>query len=110
MPSPRLRIPPVPLFVIATGFGVSSTLQAYSMRAIEDGGASARSILPLLGLNLTYWYVPALLAPTITAVALRYQLGRVRWPTQLLVNVTGMLVYSIVHTAALLAIRAMLFR
>ena len=66
--------------------------------------------LPLLGLNLTYWYIPALLAPSIMAIALRYQLGRVRWSTQLVVHVAGVFVYSVVHTTALLTMRALLFR
>src|SRR4029077_9577491 len=45
----------------------------------------------------------------IMAVVLRYQLGRVRWSTQALVHVTGALVYSVGHTAAMLATRAILF-
>jgi LytS/YehU family sensor histidine kinase len=57
-----------------------------------------------------YWYIPALLAPTIMAVALRYQLGRVRWPKQVLVHVIGVIVYSVVHTAVLLAARSVLFQ
>ena len=112
MPSARLRIPALPLFLIATAFGVSSTMQAYSMRVLDEGAGSApaRYVLPLLGLNLTYWYIPALLAPTIMALALRFHLGRVRWPVQLVVHLAGVLVYSVVHTAGLLAMRALLFR
>ena len=91
----RLKVPALPLFVIATAFGVSSTIQAYSIRVLEDGNTSVRSLLPLLGLNLVYWYVPALLAPTIMAVALRYRLGRVRWSTQVAVHLAGVLVYSL---------------
>ena len=55
MPSARLKIPALQLFLIATAFGVSSTIQAYSMRILDEGAAAAssRSILPLLGLNLT---------------------------------------------------------
>ena len=108
--SERLKVPALPLFVIATAFGVSSTFQAYSMSVLEDGTAvAARRSPSLLALNLVYWYLPALLAPTIMAVALRYQLGRVRWSTQALVHVTGALVYSVVHTVAMLATRAVLF-
>ncbi len=106
----RLKVPALPLFVIATAFGVSSTIQAYSIRVLEDGNTSLRSLLPLLGLNLVYWYVPALLAPTIMAVALRYRLGRVRWSTQVAVHLAGVLVYSLVHTSVLLATRWVLFQ
>jgi signal transduction histidine kinase len=107
--SERLKVPALPLFVIATGLGVSSTAQAYLMSVLEHGTVSG-SVLPrLLALNLVYWYLPALLAPIIMAVVLRYQLGRVRWSTQALVHVTGALVYSVGHTVAILATRAVLF-
>ena len=104
----RLKVPTLPLFVIATGFGLSSTFQAYGMHLL-DGPASPRMLFPLLGLNLVYWYVPALLAPSIMALALRHQLGRVRWSTQALVHVVGVLAYSVVVTAALLATKMLLF-
>jgi signal transduction histidine kinase len=106
----RLKVPALPLFVIATAFGVSSTIQAYSIRVLEDGRTSLQSLLPLLGLNLVYWYVPALLAPTIMAVALRYRLGRVRWSTQVAVHLIGVLAYSIVHISVLLGARWLLFQ
>ena len=105
----RPKIPALPLFTVATAFAVSSTIQAYSMRLLEDGPSSPRTVLPLLCLNLVYWYIPAVLAPTIMALALRYQLGRVRWPKQIAVHVTGVIVYSLVHTSMLLATRRVLF-
>jgi len=107
--SERLKVPALPRFVIATAFGVSSTFQAYSMRLLEAGTSPPAAIPQLLALNLVYWYLPALLAPTIVRVALRYQLGRVRWSTQALVHVTGAVVYSMVHTVAMLGMRAVLF-
>jgi len=33
----RLRLPALPLFLIATAFGVSSTIQAYSLRVLQTG-------------------------------------------------------------------------
>jgi LytS/YehU family sensor histidine kinase len=44
------------------------------------------------------------------AVALRYRLGRVRWPKQVLVHVTGVLIYSVVHISVLLVTRWALFQ
>ena len=105
----RLKVPALPLFVIATALGVSSTLQAYSVSVLEDAAMSPRAIPQLLALNLAYWYLPALLAPTVMTLVLRYQLGRVRWSTQALVHVSGAVVYSVVHTVAMLATRAVLF-
>src|SRR4051812_15306530 len=106
----RLKAPSLPLFIFATALGVSSAIQAALIRVLEDGSTSVPSLLPLLGLNLVYWYVPALLAPTIMAVALRYRLGKVRWSTQVGVHLAGVLAYSIVHTSVLLAVRWMLFQ
>src|ERR1700709_1188367 len=101
----RLKVPALPLFAIATVLGVSSTIQASLIRVLEDGSTTVGSLTQLLGLNLVYWYVPALLTPTIMALSLRYRLGRVRWPTQVAVHVAGVLAYSIAHTAVLLAAR-----
>jgi LytS/YehU family sensor histidine kinase len=104
----RETIPPSVLVVIATAFGLSSTIQAYYMVMASGERTASGNMLPhLLALNLVYWYVPALLARPIMAVARHYQLGRVQWPVQALVHVTGALSYSVVHTAAMLATRAL---
>src|SRR6478672_3850296 len=103
----RLKVPGLPLFIIATAFGVSSTVQAYLLRTLEGGGPGY-SLLALLALNLVYWYVPALLAPTIMAVAVRYQLGRVRGSTQVALHICGAIVYSLAHITILLATRSAL--
>src|ERR1700722_20754105 len=42
-------------------------------------------------------------------LTLRHQLGRVPWSTQALVHVAGALVYSVAHTAVMLAAQALLF-
>src|SRR5215470_17420745 len=97
----RLKLPALPLFIVATAFGASSTIQAYAIRVLEQGDTTLPSLFPLLGLNLVYWYVPALLAPTIMAVALRYRLGRTRWSTQVTVHLTGVAVYSVLYTTVL---------
>src|SRR5687767_488541 len=65
-------------------------------------------IARLLALNLVYWYIPALLAPIIMAFALRHPFDRHRWPAQLALHVAAALTYSIVHTAVMMALRAML--
>lgn len=96
------------LLVIATAFGVSSTVQAYWLQRLATGG-TWHTIPQLLALNLVYWYVPALAAPVIMAIATRYQLGRVWWPVQALVHVPGALAYAGVHSSVMLATRALLF-
>jgi two-component system, LytTR family, sensor kinase len=103
----RVPVPHLALFGLATVLGVSSTIQVHLVETLE--GMDRSPIVRLLGLNLTYWYVPVLLAPTIMAVALRYGLWRVPWPKQALVHVTGCALYSVVHTGVLLVARALLF-
>ena len=72
--SQRARIPGWLLFVIATAFGVSSTIQAYWLDQLKHDGGMPDELPHLLALNLVYWYIPALLAPVIMAWATRDQL------------------------------------
>ncbi len=92
------------MFVIATLFGLSSTLQVAMQMRIS--GESLKGEWPLLALaNLIYWYIPATLAPIIMIVAVKYQLGRTTWWTQFAVHASGALLYSIVHTAIMTGVR-----
>ena len=59
----------------------------------------------LVLVNLVYWWVPAAAAPAIMGLAQRFPLGKVRWPTQVVVHVLGVFTYSAVHTAAMTATR-----
>lgn len=100
-------VPRRAMFLIATLFGISSTLQmALHMRLNDEklGG----EWLPLAAVNLVYWYVPATLAPVIMAVAARYQLARTSWWTQFSVHGVGALLYSVVHTATMFGFRFVL--
>jgi len=99
---------PVLLFVIATAFGVSSTIQAYWLDRFLHEPETSHEILHLIALNFVYWYIPALLAPTIMSWATSEQLTRKRWPVQVLVHVAGALAYSVVHTAVMMALRVVL--
>jgi two-component system LytT family sensor kinase len=103
----RIRVPVWVLLLIATAFGLSSTAQAYFLERLSRGMGvgEAGTIGQLLALNLVYWYVPALLAPSIMSLALRFPLARVRWPVQIAVHVPGALAYSVLHTAAMVATR-----
>ena len=105
----RRFIPAPTLFVIATVFGISSTLQAHWMATLQIHphvmeNATAR----LLVLNLVYWYIPAVLAPIIMAFALRHPFDRLRWPRQLALHLIAALSYSVAHTAIMMAVRALL--
>jgi two-component system, LytTR family, sensor kinase len=104
----RPRIPGTALFVIATAFAVSSTFQAYWLDKITHDQTMPHTVLHLLALNFLYWYIPALLAPAIMALATSEQLVRKRWPVQVLVHVAGALTYSVVHTAIMMALRVVM--
>ena len=106
----RQRFIPAPtLFVIATAFGISSTLQAHWMDKLElHPHVIEDAVARLLVLNLVYWYIPALFAPFIMAFALRHPFDRSRWPRPLALHLAAALSYSILHTAIMMAVRALL--
>jgi len=105
----RSFIPAPTLFVIATAFGISSTIQAYWMSRLElHPNMMQNAVLRLLALNLVYWYIPALLAPIVMAFALRHPFDRAHWPRQLATHVVGALSYSVVHTMIMTGLRVLL--
>src|SRR6185369_9302438 len=98
----RARISFPVLLGIATAFGVSSTIQAYWLSRVAGEN---EPMSHLLVLNLVYWYVPALLAPVIVTLATRYPFRRGHISRFLLVHVSGVLVYSVSHSAAMFLTR-----
>jgi signal transduction histidine kinase len=105
----RFRLPLPLVFGIATAFGVSSTIQAYWLARVSGVAEPMHlHLFHLFLLNTVYWYVPALLAPLIITLATRYQVGRAPWYAFVPIHVTGALAYSVVHTAAMLGMRAAL--
>lgn len=92
----RLSLPL--LLAIATAFGVSSTVQAHLLARVD----SYPSVLwQMLLLNMVYWYVPALVAPGILALASRYQIGQGRSRVSVPIHIVGALTYSVLHTAVM---------
>ena len=108
----RRRFIPAPLlFAIATAFGISSTFQAYWMDRLSPHTHPMQdAVLHLLVLNLVYWYIPALLAPTIMAFALRRPFDGTHWPRQIALHLPAALSYSVVHSAVMVGVRAFLMR
>jgi signal transduction histidine kinase len=99
---------PSTLFLVATVFGISSAFQAYwadlTAPVTHDPGQS-HSIFQLLVLNLIYWYVPALVAPFIMRLSLRYRAASIGWPLVVLLHVAGVGVYSVGHTGVMILAR-----
>ena len=107
----RRRFIPAPLlFAIATAFALSSTFQAYWLDTLSHEHPMPHMIRHLVELNLTYWYIPALLAPMIMSFAVRHPFDRKRWPLQALLHAIAALAYSVVHTAVMMALRMILMR
>ncbi len=107
-PATDTRIPRRAMFNIATLFGVSSTIQIVLLMRLNDEPLYPADWLQISILNLAYWYVPALLAPFIMRLAVRYQLGHTSWWQQLAVHGAGAICYSIVHTGSMIALRTLL--
>jgi two-component system, LytTR family, sensor kinase len=107
MSSRRLSLPL--LLGIATAFGISSSIQSYLLSATAGERVSGMAVHVVI-LNLVYWYVPALMAPLIMRIATRYQFGRVQWLQPLGVHIAGALVYSVLHSVAMLGTRILLMQ
>jgi two-component system LytT family sensor kinase len=107
----RPFIPLPVLLAIGTAFGISSTFQAYWMdKLAPHSHPMQNAVLHLLGLNLVYWYIPALLAPAIMAYGPRHPITRNNWPWQIPLHAGGALSYSIAHTIVMMGLRYFMMR
>src|SRR5580765_4761589 len=100
------------LFTVATVLALSSTIQSWRLQALSSDQTWALTLklmAQLMVLNTAYWYVPALLAPTIVAITRRYRLGHTPWTTTLGVHLASAFAFSLIHTTAMLITRAALF-
>lgn len=100
------------LFTVATVLALSSTIQSWrlqSLSADQTWALTLQLMAQLMVLNTVYWYVPALLTPTIVAITQRVRLGHTRWTRALPVHLASAFAYSIAHTAFMLMTRALLF-
>jgi len=100
------------LFTVATVLALSSTIQSWrlqSLSADQTWALTLKLMAQLMVLNTVYWYVPALLAPTIVAITRRYRLGHTPWTTTLAVHLATAFVFSLTCEAAMLITRAALF-
>jgi two-component system, LytTR family, sensor kinase len=100
------------LLTVATVLALSSTIQSWRLQALTDRtwALTLTLMAQLMVLNTVYWYVPALLTPTIASIAQRYRLGVTNWTRTVAVHVASAFAYSILHTAAMVITRALLFQ
>jgi len=98
------------VFLVATLLGLFSTAQAYRLTSLNPKAhVDGIEIGSLLILNLTLWYVPAALTAPIFRIAAHFRLDADRWIRSLAMHATAAVLFSIVHVAAMMAVRVMLW-
>jgi two-component system, LytTR family, sensor kinase len=102
--------PPVRLvFGAATLLGIFSTLQAYRLTALNINEKMDIVVWRLLVLNLALWYVPAALTGSIFRIAQHFRVDTTGWPRALGVHALAAITFSIIHLAAMMGVRAVLW-
>ena len=102
--------PPRWVFLVATLLGLFSTAQAYRLTTLNPRAhVDGIELGSLLILNLTLWYVPAALTGPIFRVAARFRLDAERWVRAIAIHAGAAVLFSIVHVAAMLAVRVLLW-
>ena len=97
MERPPRRVGFVPVFGVATAFGIFSGLQAFNYVSLFTDRQQPLHILLLL--NLTYWYAWAVLMPFMVWMARHYPFGRLTWKRSAAMHVLGVVVSIAVHAA-----------
>ena len=96
------RPPTIPLrwiLAAATAFGIFSTAEAVGYHLFVAKSPSIPWAL-VSSLNFSYWYVWAILTPTILWLARRYPFDRHNWGRVVLVHSIGVFVFTFAHSAA----------
>jgi signal transduction histidine kinase len=96
------------VFLAATLLGLFSTLQAYRLTTLNRYPEGA-SVLPLLVLNLAFWYVPASFVPVIFRLAQRFRVDGSRWARNVAIHLAAATLFAVAHTAAMIGVRAVLW-
>jgi two-component system, LytTR family, sensor kinase len=97
------------LFGAATLLGVFSTLQSYRMNVLNVSDPMPFDMWRVLALNLVYWYVPAAVASAVFRIATRFSPDVLGWTRTIALHVVGAFAFSIVHEAAMIAARTVLW-
>jgi signal transduction histidine kinase len=96
------------VFGAAILLGLFSTAQAYHLSSITTKDAYDIAIGPLLALNLTYWFIPALFAPLIFGLAHRFPIDGHRGKA-FAVHATAALTFAAIHAAGMVLMRTILY-
>ena len=96
------------VFGAAVCLGLFSTLQAYRLTSLTSPDPSKIEVGSLLVLNLTYWFIPALLAPIIFRLIQRYRLDEQRVKA-IGVHACSALAFTAIHAVGMISVRAFLW-
>jgi signal transduction histidine kinase len=98
------------VFLAATLLGLFSTAQAYRLTTLNPKAhVDGIEIGSMLILNLALWYVPAALISPIFRIAARFRLDADRWLRAIAIHAAAAVLFSIVHAAAMMAVRVVLW-
>ena len=96
------------VFGAATLLWLFSTAQAYRLTALTSKDPSRIEVGSLLVLNFAYWFIPAAVAPLIFRLVQRYRIDQRRLRA-IAVHACAALVFTGVHAAGMIAVRAILW-
>jgi two-component system LytT family sensor kinase len=97
------------VFGVATTLGLFSTLQAYRLTMLAAKEGMPIEIGRLLILNLAFWYIPALLLPSVVAVARRFRLDGAHRLRALAVHAAAAMGFAIVRFIGMIGVRFLLW-
>jgi signal transduction histidine kinase len=105
---PSRRISLFQIFAVATAFGIFSGLQAYNYVTLFTDKNDPFHIL--LSLNITYWYVWAVLFPGMLWMARRYRFGRHTWKRAAAMHAGGVIVFTLAHAVVWVTCRVLIMK
>jgi two-component system LytT family sensor kinase len=94
---------------VATVLSLFSFLQAYRLDIVTAKPGMPIYAGKLLALNIAYWFVPALLLPSIVWVARRFPLDAGHRLRNIAVHATGAMVFAFVRFAGMTGVRFLLW-
>lgn len=97
------------VFGAATLLGLFSTLQSYRLTTLNVKDPMSIQVGRLLVLNLALWYVPAAITPLMFRLAHRFSFDSGRWLRALTVHAVAAGMFSLVHLAGMVGVRALLW-
>jgi signal transduction histidine kinase len=101
--------PTVWVLGVATVLGLFSTLQMYRLTVVTAKPGVPIAVGRLLAVNLAYWFVPALLLPSVVWLARRFPLDAGNRLRHLAVHAAAALLFALVRFAGLTGVKLLLY-